>query len=107
MVTHPPPDLPLEGEGILSFPPLQGEGLEGDGVRRRNAMLKCDKVELDTRNLLDPIKLDTGKSLWELCGVGGKIGGEPYSLLVSKGFTVWDKAYRIELWGTPCHNLAE
>ena len=65
MVTHPHPNPPLEGEGIFSRPlkgrefsaasegegifgllPLQGGGREGDGVRKRNAMLKCDKVEL-------------------------------------------------------------
>ena len=28
--------------------PLEGGGREGDGVRKRNAMLKCDKVELKT-----------------------------------------------------------
>ena len=59
MVTHPHPNPPLEGEGLLCLlnPPLEGEGIfsllplqgggrEGDGVRKRNAMLKCDKVEL-------------------------------------------------------------
>ena len=58
MVTHPHPNPPLEGEGTRSpKPPLEGEGIfsllhlqgggrEGDGVRKRNAMLKCDKVEL-------------------------------------------------------------
>jgi hypothetical protein len=46
MVTHPHPNPPLEGEGIFSLLPLQGGGREGDGVRKRNAMLKCDKVEL-------------------------------------------------------------
>ena len=37
---------PFKGEGILSLLHLQGGGREGDGVRKRNAMLKCDKVEL-------------------------------------------------------------
>jgi hypothetical protein len=46
MVTHPYPNPPLEGEGIFSLLPLQGGDWEGDGVRKRNAMLKCDKVEL-------------------------------------------------------------
>jgi hypothetical protein len=46
MVTHPHPNPPLEGEGIFSLLHLQGGGREGDGVRKRNAMLKCDKVEL-------------------------------------------------------------
>ena len=54
MVTHPHPNPPLEGEGILCLlnPPLEGEGIfsllhlqgggrEGDGVRKRTAMLKC------------------------------------------------------------------
>ena len=42
-----PPSTPLEGEGIFSLLPLQGGGREGDGVRKHNAMLKCDKVELN------------------------------------------------------------
>ena len=46
MVTHPHPNPPLEGEGIFSLLHLQGGGREGDGVRKRNAMLKRDKVEL-------------------------------------------------------------
>ena len=48
MVTHPHPNPPLEGEGIFSLLHLQGGGREGDGVKKRNAMLKCDKVELNT-----------------------------------------------------------
>ena len=56
MVTHPHPNPPLEGEGIFSLLHLQGGGREGDGVRKRNAMLKYDKVELGESELWNRIE---------------------------------------------------
>ena len=38
-LTHPPPDLPLEGGGAKMPPPLQGEGWGGDGVYIRKPAL--------------------------------------------------------------------
>ncbi len=36
-MAHPPPHLPLEGGG--SFPPLQGEGKGGGGVKQMSVQL--------------------------------------------------------------------
>jgi hypothetical protein len=69
MVTHPHPNLPLEGEGVFSLLPLQGEGREGDGVTKHNAMVKCDEVELSILMSWQVLS-DTGIELvkpWEAC----------------------------------------
>ena len=64
MVTHPHPNPPFEGEGIISLLPLQGGGREGDGVRKLNAVLKCDKVEL--KNCKKIIRSDVRMNYWTL-----------------------------------------
>lgn len=43
-VSHPPLKLPLEGGEILNFPPSQGEGQGGDGVRKFVNQAYVDKV---------------------------------------------------------------
>jgi hypothetical protein len=57
--------------------------------------------------LPDPIGLDTGGSLCELCRPDEQIGVEPHRLPVSTGFTVWPNMHPVELWGMPGYDLAE
>ncbi len=39
-IPHPPPDLPLKGEEGSDFPPLQGEGQGGGGVKYVTEFMK-------------------------------------------------------------------
>jgi excinuclease ABC subunit A len=51
---HPPPNLPLEGGGAIKFPPFQGEGQGGDGVRSTNKL--SDKEQEIGRRILKEIR---------------------------------------------------